>query len=66
MSFEETNGAANPANVATFKKFKRLQIAGLVQPKVGDDLYWTAERSGVVRLTDLGQFYRQLAVHGRI
>jgi hypothetical protein len=66
MTFEETNGAAIPANVAVFKKFKRLQIAGLVKPKVGDDLYWTAERSGVVHLTDLGQFYLQLVIQGRI
>jgi hypothetical protein len=66
MTFEETNGAAVPANVAIFKNFKRLQIAGLVKPKLGDDLYWTAERSGFVQLTDLGQFYLQLVIQGRI
>lgn len=64
MTYEETNGAAVPEHVAIFKKFKRLQIAGLLKPKVGDDLYWTAERSGHVLLTDLGQFYLQL-VHDR-
>jgi hypothetical protein len=66
MTFEETNGAAVPTNVAVFKKFKLLQIAGLLMPKNGQDLYWTAERSGSVVLTTLGRFYRQLVVDGRI
>jgi uncharacterized caspase-like protein len=66
MTYEETNGAAIPNNVAIFKKFKRLQIAGLLKPKVGEDLYWTAERSGTVLLTDLGQFYLQLVNDKRI
>ena len=61
MSYEETNGAAKAENVAVFKKFKQLQIAGLLRPVNGTDLYWTAERSGSVVLTDLGQFYHQLA-----
>jgi hypothetical protein len=66
MTYEETNGSAKLENVAIFKKFKRLQIAGLLRPKVGDDLYWTAERSGHVVLTDLGQFYLLLVNDGRI
>lgn len=66
MTYEETNGAAKPEHVAIFKKFKLLQIAGLLRPKVGFDLYWTAERSGHVQLTTLGTFYRQLALLGRI
>jgi len=66
MTYEETNGAAVADHVATFKKFKRLQIAGLLKPKVGDDLYWSAERSGSVILTDLGQFYLQLVNSNRI
>jgi hypothetical protein len=66
MTYEETNGAALRENVAIFKKFKRLQIAGLLKPKVGDDLYWTAERSGYVLLTDLGRFYLQLVTANRI
>lgn len=66
MTYEETNGAAKPENVAIFKKFKLLQIAGLLKPKVGFDLYWTAERSGYVQLTTLGEFYRHLASVGRI
>ena len=61
MTYEETNGAAKPENVIIFKKFKQLQIAGLLRPRLGPDLYWTAERSGSVVLTDLGQFYHQLA-----
>lgn len=66
MTYEETNGAAVAENVTVFKKFKRLQIAGLLKPKAGDDLYWTAERSGHVCLTDLGQFYLQLVLQNRI
>jgi uncharacterized caspase-like protein len=66
MTYEETNGAAIPQNVTSFKKFKRFQIAGLLRPKTGDDLYWTAERSGHVLLTDLGQFYLQLVNDKRI
>lgn len=66
MTYEETNGAAIADNVVIFKKFKRLQIAGLLRPKAGDDLYWTAERSGLVALTDLGQFYLDLVHENRI
>jgi hypothetical protein len=67
MTYEETNqGAAIASHVAIFKKFKRLQIAGLLKPKVGDDLYWSAERSGYVLLTDLGKFYLQLVEDARI
>jgi hypothetical protein len=66
MSYEETAGAARPDNVAIFKKFKRLQIAGLLRPKAGDDLYWSCERSGHVVLTDLGKFYLQLVNEHRI
>ena len=66
MTYEETNGAALAETVVIFKKFKRLQIARLLKPKVGDDLYWTAERSGWVVLTDLGQFYLDLVCENRI
>lgn len=66
-TFEETNlKAAKPENVAIFKKLKQYQIAGLVRPKVGTDLYWSAERSGFVLLTDLGKFYLQLVQLGRL
>jgi hypothetical protein len=66
-TFEETNKAvAKPANVEMFKKFKKLQTAGLLKNLSGDDLYWTAERSGSVFLTPLGQFYWRLANDGRI
>ncbi len=65
-TYEETNGAAISEHVKTFKKFKHLQIAGLLRPKTGPDLYWTAERSGRVVLTQLGQFYLQLTNDKRI
>jgi len=60
MSYEETNAAAKAVNVERFKKFKILQLAGLLMPKVGSDLYWAAEKSGSVGLTALGQFYWRL------
>jgi hypothetical protein len=66
MTYEETNGAATPEHVVIFKKFKQLQIAGLLRPRTGDDLYWTAERSGSVELTDLGKFYLQLVNTNRL
>lgn len=66
MSYEETCPAARPEHVAIFKKFKRLQIAGLLRPKNGDDLYWTCERSGHVVLTALGKFHLQLVRDRRI
>ncbi|MCA6122115.1 caspase family protein [Bradyrhizobium sp. WSM 1704] len=66
-TFEETNGkTAKPENVAIFKTLKQYQIAGLVKPKVGTDLYWSAEQSGFVLLTDLGKFYLQLVQMGRL
>jgi hypothetical protein len=66
-TYEETNqGCAVPAHVAIFKKLKRLQIAGLVRPRAGDDLYWSPERSGGVILTSLGDFYWRLATTKRI
>ena len=66
MTYEETSAAADLSNVATFKKFKKFQVAGLLMPVQGDDLYWTCERSDCVFLTDLGEFYLQLVKDGRI
>jgi hypothetical protein len=66
LTYEETCGAAKPAHVAIFKAFKRLQLAGLLTPIYGDDLYWAAERSFHVVLTELGRFYWQLVRNGRI
>lgn len=65
-TYEETSSTPKPENVAIFKKFKQLQIAGLLKPKAGDDLYWTADKSGTVLLTDLGRFYLQLVNDKRI
>ena len=66
MTYEETNGAAVPEHVEIFKKFKQYQVGGLLQPTVGRDLYWTAERSESVVLTELGKFYHTLVTRGRI
>lgn len=66
-TYEETNkDTAVPEHVLIFKKFKKFQVAGLLKPETGDDLYWTAERRGRVALTDLGEFYLQLVKQGRI
>ena len=48
------------------EEFKRCQVAGLLRPEAGDDLFWAAVRSEHVVLTPLGKFYRQLAALGRI
>lgn len=59
--------------IKIFKQFKRYQVAGLLEPvkelmREGNenDLYWAALESKPVRLTALGQYYRQLAKAGRI
>ncbi|MBX4938045.1 MULTISPECIES: caspase family protein [Rhizobium] len=66
-TFEEQNvHCAKPENVAIFKIFKQYQIAGLLKNRSGRDLYWTAEQSGGVYLTPLGEFYWRLASGGRI
>ncbi|MBY5471525.1 hypothetical protein HFO86_15095 [Rhizobium leguminosarum] len=59
-TYEETSDTPGPENVIVFKKFKRLQIAGLLHPDNGSDLYWTAIEKRSVVLTDLGIFYYQL------
>ncbi|MBY5370466.1 caspase domain-containing protein [Rhizobium leguminosarum] len=59
-TYEETSDKAKPENVIIFKKFKRLQIAGLLRPDNGSDLYWVAIEGRSVVLTDLGIFYYQL------
>ena len=66
-TFEETEKpVAKPANVAVFKKFKKLQIAGLLRTGSGDDLYWAAIRSEGAYLTPLGHFYWRLAKNKRL
>jgi hypothetical protein len=65
-TYEEVNQCAKPENVAIFKKFKKYQIAGLLRNLSGQDLFWTAERSGPVMLTPLGQFYWRLAKTNQI
>lgn len=67
MTYEETKEeAAVPEHVAIFKKFKKYQIAGLLKPQEGTDLFWTAERGGLVELTDLGRFYHRLVASGQL
>lgn len=64
-TYEEDNQVdSDPAHVAIFRKFKELQLAGLLMPEEGADLYWTAQRSEEVALTALGQFYWRIAKKG--
>lgn len=63
---EENQDVAIPENIKTFRKFKRYQIAGLLMPENGEDLFWAAQRSEHVVLTDLGRFYLKLLKEGRI
>ncbi len=66
-TYEESNiHCANSDHVKIFKIFKQYQIAGLLKNNSGRDLYWTAEQSGNVFLTPLGQFYWRLARDARI
>ncbi|TBF87925.1 hypothetical protein ELG72_37815 [Rhizobium leguminosarum] len=66
-TFEENNvRCATAHNVSIFKILKKYQIAGLLENHSGRDFYWTAEQSGGVYLTQLGQFYWRLASNERI
>lgn len=61
-SYEVTRVAeATPAHIRIFKLFKRYQVARLLRPSRGEDLYFAALRSHSVELTPLGQFYWHLA-----
>lgn len=65
-TYEESSPEALQEHVTVFRKFKQLQVAGLLKPEAGTDWYWTAIRSENSVLTSLGQFYRSLAAQGRI
>ncbi|MGH2479760.1 MAG: caspase family protein, partial [Ktedonobacteraceae bacterium] len=60
-SYERVQPEALPAHVSIFKMFKRYQIARLLRPIHGKDLYFAAMQSNPVELTPIGQFYWQLA-----
>jgi hypothetical protein len=67
-SHEITSPEALPEHVQIFRLLKRLQVARLVRPAFAfdADLYFVAIRSHGVELTQLGQFYWQLANENRI
>jgi hypothetical protein len=61
-SYEVTRVAqATPEHIRIFKLFKRYQVARLLRPSMGEDLYFAALRGHSVELTPLGQFYWHLA-----
>lgn len=62
-SYEVTRSEAIPQHVATFKLFKRYQVARLLRPLLDEDLYFAAIRQHPVELTPMGQFYWYLAKH---
>lgn len=53
-------------NVKTFKKLKKLQSAGLVEPVEEENLYFTAMNSKSCKLTPLGYHYWRLVKDKRI
>lgn len=59
-SYEVTHPTALPEHIAIFKLFKQYQVARLLRPTIGDDLYFAALHSHPVELTPIGQFYWQL------
>jgi len=66
-SFEHTKKKiAVKENVQLFDLFKCFRNAGLLKTEFGDDLYYTALQSKGVLLTQLGQFYWQLANSDRL
>ncbi len=65
-TYEETSGTSSLEHVEVFRKFKRLQVGGLLRPERGDHLYWAATGSERVVLTELGRFYLQLVNNKRI
>ena len=60
-SFERTHELAKPKDVAVFNKLKVLRNANLLTTQGGKDLFFLALEGGWVKLTALGQFYRNLA-----
>lgn len=65
-SFECTDPSAKSDHVEIFNKFKTLRNANLLTTQAGKDLYYIALEAGWVKLTALGQFYRNLAAKGLI
>lgn len=65
-SYEHTDPAARPEDVAVFKKLQCLRDAGLLRATDGMDFYYAALGSKEVSLTPLGQYYWRLAKDGRI
>lgn len=65
-TYEITEPDHDLSKVAVFRMFKDYQVAGLLCPTVGQDLFWTAKRSGNVQLTALGEFYHELVTKDQI
>ncbi|MGE4131428.1 MAG: caspase domain-containing protein [Bdellovibrionales bacterium] len=61
-SYEQSERAARPENVAKFKTLKKLQTVGLIQVNRGGDpdLYFACLESKSCQLTALGKFYWHL------
>ncbi len=67
-SYEVTQQEAVADHLTIFNLFKRYQLARLLHPSnpLENSLYWTAMREQKVELTQLGQFYWQMARDGRV
>lgn len=59
-SYEFAHKSANSEHVEIFSLFKRFRNAGLLETVGTDDLYYAAIESKHAKLTELGEFYRQL------
>ena len=65
-SYEFTHKTRVKEHVKIFDKFKLFRNAGLLETVRHKDLYFAAMKKGTVRLTPLGQFYRELAVEEKL
>ena len=60
------NPVADPQNTKTFSHLQKLNRVGLLIPDKQPHMYHAAINSDTVRLTALGEHYRQLAIKRRI
>lgn len=67
-TYETTERAAKPENVAKFKVLKKLQTVGLIQVNRGPepDLYWACMEDKSCQLSALGKFYWHLVNANKI
>ena len=65
-TYEKTDPAADPGNVAIFEDLQKLEGIGLVVPVGEDHMYYAAINSKACRLTALGYQYWRLATEKKL